>query len=119
MLCVVLRELLFLLFPEGAYAYLGSVFCAYFICMALNYWISGAFVYRVAGRSWSEAARFFIVAIATSLLVSLLADLLFRLLQWLGLTDFVGALSLVASALVLSLLSFSLNRKWVYRGKRA
>ena len=118
-LCVALREVLFRLFPEGAYAYLGSVFCAYFICMALNYWISGTFVYHVAGRSWSEAARFFVVAIGTSLLVSLLAELLFRLLEWLGLTYFVGALSLAVSALELSLLSFSLNRKWVYRDEQA
>lgn len=114
-LCVVLREVFFQLLPSERFAYPVSVFFAYFVCMLLNYWISGRFVYRVTGRNWREAIRFFIIAIGTSLLVSLLADALLTALLWLGLVRFIGAISLMMSALLLSLLSFSLNRKWVYR----
>jgi GtrA-like protein. len=114
-LCVVLREVFGQLLPLGRYAYATSVFLAYALCMVLNYLISGSFVYRVRGRSWAEASRFLLVAVVTSLLVSLLADQLFRFLQWLGGEQYMGAISLMIAALLLSLLNFSLNRKWVYR----
>ncbi|WP_448679308.1 GtrA family protein [Pseudomonas nicosulfuronedens] len=117
-LCVVLREVFGQLFPLGRYVYAVSVFLAYALCMVLNYLISGRFVYRLGRRSWGEALRFLLVAVVTSLLVSLLADQLFRFLQWLGGGRYIGAISLMIAALLLSLLSFSLNRKWVYRNGR-
>ena len=117
-LCVVVRDVFGQLLPLGRYAYPTSVFMAYALCMALNYLISGSFVYRVRGRSWREASRFLLVAVVASLLVSLLADQLFWFLQWLGHEQYIGAISLMIAALLLSLLSFSLNRKWVYRRGR-